>query len=40
MNSPGHRENLLEPYWSEEGIGIAATETSDGTKVYATQNFC
>lgn len=36
MNSTGHRENLLEPYWQNEGIGIH----KDGYEVYATQNFC
>lgn len=37
MNSPGHRKNILKPYWNNEGIGIYVTE--DG-KVFATQNFC
>lgn len=37
MNSQGHRENILLPYWRNEGIGIA--KASDGT-VYITQNFC
>lgn len=40
MNSPGHREILLDGQWQSEGIGIAVTETDDGTRVYATQNFC
>lgn len=40
MNSPGHRENILRPYWNNEGIGVATAETSEGTRVYATQNFC
>lgn len=40
MNSPGHREILLNGQWQSEGIGIAVTETDDGTRVYATQNFC
>jgi uncharacterized protein YkwD len=37
MNSTGHRENILTPYWDNEGIGVDIT--SEG-KVYATQNFC
>ncbi|MDS0296648.1 CAP domain-containing protein [Halogeometricum luteum] len=40
MNSPGHRENLLRDRFSKEGIGIAVVEVDDGTKVFATQNFC
>lgn len=37
MNSPPHRENILNPHWRREGIGV--TVTDDG-RVYATQNFC
>lgn len=37
MNSPDHRENLLRPFWENEGIGIHVT--SEG-EVFATQNFC
>lgn len=37
MNSPGHRQNILTPYWQNEGIGVA--QSSDGT-VYITQDFC
>jgi len=40
MASPGHRENMLKPYWQNIGVGVAITETSEGTRVYATQNFC
>ena len=36
MNSPGHRENILTPYFKTEGIGIAKY----GNEVYVTQNFC
>lgn len=36
MESPGHRENILTPYWLAEGIGIVIAP--DG-KVYVTQNF-
>jgi len=39
MNSPGHRENILTPYWQQEGIGVAI-ERSPGNKIYITQNFC
>jgi len=37
MDSPGHRKNILIPYWINEGIGVAVSP--DG-KVYITQNFC
>jgi uncharacterized protein YkwD len=37
MKSPGHRHNILTPYWNNEGIGVFITP--DG-KVYITQNFC
>ncbi len=37
MNSPGHRKNILTPYWRSEGIGVAI---SPDDKVYITQNFC
>lgn len=42
MNSEGHRENILEPYWENEGIGIKVADNPDGEGkiVYATQNFC
>lgn len=40
MNSTGHRENILRPYWENEGIGIYITEIDGETRVYATQNFC
>ena len=36
MNSPGHRVNILTPYFQSEGIGVAFS----GNKVYLTQNFC
>jgi uncharacterized protein YkwD len=36
MQSPGHRENLLNPRWKETGIGIGITD--DGT-FYFTQVF-
>lgn len=37
MNSKGHRENILTPFWRKEGIGIYIDV--DG-EVYITQNFC
>jgi uncharacterized protein YkwD len=37
MNSPGHRKNILAPYWQNQGIGVFLS-TDD--KVYITQNFC
>jgi uncharacterized protein YkwD len=37
MNSKGHRENILTPYFKRQGIGLSI---SDDGKVYATQNFC
>lgn len=40
MNSSGHRDNIMKPYWKNEGIGIAATEKDGRTIVYAVQNFC
>jgi|GEM_PF-2360997 len=36
MNSQGHRENILTPYFKTEGIGVAKS----GSEVYVTQNFC
>lgn len=36
MNSSEHRENIMQPYWNHEGIGIARANDT----VYATQNFC
>ena len=40
MNSTSHRENLLEPHWNREAIGVHIEETDGRTRVYATQNFC
>ncbi|HYQ48361.1 MAG TPA: CAP domain-containing protein [Thermodesulfovibrionales bacterium] len=37
MQSRGHRENILTPYFKCQGIGIAI---SDDGKVFVTQNFC
>lgn len=40
MNSTGHRENILRPYWNKEGIGVAVSEEDGNTAIYVTQNFC
>jgi len=42
MNSEPHRENLLKPYWDDEGIGVSLYERPEdsGVRVYVTQNFC
>ncbi len=37
MNSPGHRQNILDSSYDRAGMGIAIAE--DG-KVFFTQNFC
>ena len=37
MDSPGHRENILNGSYGVEGIGVA---TSEDERVYVTQNFC
>ena len=37
MDSPGHRENILDASYGKEGIGVAV---SSDEKVYVTQNFC
>lgn len=38
--SPGHRENMLRPYWRREGIGVAVAVVDGDYAVYVTQNFC
>ena len=37
MNSPGHRENILDSSYDKIGIGVYLT---DDEAVYSTQNFC
>jgi len=37
MESARHRENILTPYFLEQGIGVSIT---DKDEVLATQNFC
>jgi|GEM_PF-5920229 len=36
MNSAGHRENILRPFWKNEGMGVVISDNGD---VYITQNF-
>lgn len=38
MNSQGHRENILEPVFQAEGIGLAVD--TDDAMVYVTELFC
>jgi uncharacterized protein YkwD len=40
MDSPGHRENIVFPYWESEGIGVAVRDKPASTTVIITQNFC
>jgi uncharacterized protein YkwD len=40
LRSPPHRENLLDPRFSGEGIGVAVGEDDEGRRVYATQALC
>lgn len=41
LNSSSHRENILDPAFRTEGIGIAIVEDDEGRKrVYATQVLC
>jgi uncharacterized protein YkwD len=37
MASPGHRQNILTPHFTWEGIGVAF---SPDNKIYVTENFC
>ncbi len=37
MESPGHRENILNPTYDRVGTGVAISEDEE---VYITQNFC
>lgn len=40
MNSTRHRQNLLNPHWRSEGIGIAVVRKDTTVQVYITQNYC
>jgi uncharacterized protein YkwD len=37
MNSQGHRENILDYHFQQEGIGVSF---SSDDKIYVTENFC
>ena len=37
MNSPGHRQNILDAVYDREGIGVAIAKDD---KVYITEDFC
>jgi len=37
MNSEGHRENILDYHFQQEGIGVSF---SSYDKIYVTENFC
>ena len=39
MDSPGHRDNILEPRFTETGVGVAFSEEGDFTYLYITQIF-
>ena len=39
MDSPGHRDNMLDINYSLTGFGIASTQTGEGTIWYLTQVF-
>ena len=39
MNSPGHRQNILDPNVSELGVGCAVGDRKECPYVYVTQNF-
>jgi len=39
MNSPGHRDNILEAEYNVTGFGIASVETEEGVVWYLTQIF-
>ncbi|HBY06076.1 MAG: Allergen V5/Tpx-1 family protein [candidate division TM6 bacterium GW2011_GWE2_42_60] len=40
MNSEGHKENILTPYWIREGIGVASRQGENFEEIYVTQDFC
>jgi len=40
MGSEGHRKNILQSYWKNEGIGVAIVDRGDEVEAYVTQNFC
>lgn len=40
MNSTTHREQILQPAWTTEGIGVTIGNRDGKTVVYVVQNFC
>jgi len=40
LDSPRHRQNILNNHWRRQGIGIVLREERDAIAVYVTQNFC
>jgi len=40
LDSPEHRENILDPQFETEGIGIATATVDGRERVYATQALC
>jgi uncharacterized protein YkwD len=39
MDSEGHRENILQPIFTETGVGVSFSEEGDFTYLYITQIF-
>jgi uncharacterized protein YkwD len=39
MDSPGHRANILEPRYTETGVGVSFSEEGAFVYVYITQIF-
>ena len=39
MDSPGHRENILQPIFTETGVGVSFSEEGAFTYLYITQIF-
>lgn len=40
MESLGHMKNILTPYWTREGLGVAITDNQYEGTIYITENFC
>jgi uncharacterized protein YkwD len=39
MDSAGHRENILQPIFTETGVGVSFSEEGDFIYLYITQIF-
>jgi uncharacterized protein YkwD len=39
MDSPGHKDNILEPCYSKTGVGVSLSEEGDFSYLYITQIF-